>query len=145
MIYFEALAQTFDFGKFIGCDLGEVLMCAPDYLIWVTDNIEGEKCAFSEEVIEQIREVFPYIEFKDELLKKIKQRREEYLEDQYFKTVTLEEMLESEREEEWSRAAIEEETYDRYNGTYVQDEMGYSDEDIDTIFDGAPSAYWNID
>ena len=23
--------------------------------------------------------------------------------------------------------------------------MGYSDEEIDTIFDGDPSAYWNID
>ena len=36
-------------------------------------------------------------------------------------------------------------TYDRYAGTYAQDEMGYSDDDIDTIFDGDPSAYWNID
>ena len=36
-------------------------------------------------------------------------------------------------------------TYDRYNGSYAQDEMGYSDDDIDTIFDGDPDAYWNID
>lgn len=35
--------------------------------------------------------------------------------------------------------------YSRYLGSYAQDEMGYSDEDIDTIFDGDPSAYWNID
>ena len=39
----------------------------------------------------------------------------------------------------------EEPTYDRYNGSYAQDEMGYSDDDIDTIFDGDPLAYWNID
>ena len=39
----------------------------------------------------------------------------------------------------------EEPTYDRYNGSYAQDEMGYSDDDIDTIFDGEPEAYWNID
>lgn len=32
-----------------------------------------------------------------------------------------------------------------YRGSYAQDEMGYSDDDIDTIFDGDPSAYWNID
>ena len=38
-----------------------------------------------------------------------------------------------------------ESTYDRYNGSYAQDEMGYSDDDIDTIFDGDPDAYWNID
>lgn len=36
-------------------------------------------------------------------------------------------------------------TYEQYNGTYAQDYMGYSDEDIDTIFDGDPDAYWNID
>lgn len=36
-------------------------------------------------------------------------------------------------------------TFGRYAGSYAQDEMGYSDDDIDTIFDGDPSAYWNID
>ena len=51
MIYFESLIQVFNFGKFKGCDLGEVLMYAPDYIRWVTDNIDGERCAFSEEVI----------------------------------------------------------------------------------------------
>ena len=39
----------------------------------------------------------------------------------------------------------EEPTDDRYNGSYAQDEMGYRDDDIDTIFDGDPDAYWNID
>ncbi len=33
----------------------------------------------------------------------------------------------------------------RYAGTYVQDEMGWSDDDIDTVLDGDPDAYWNID
>lgn len=44
-----------------------------------------------------------------------------------------------------SDSHYEGQTYDRYNGSYVQDEMGYSDDDIDTIFDGDPGAYWNID
>lgn len=35
--------------------------------------------------------------------------------------------------------------YEEYAGTYAQDVAGYSDEDIDTIFDGDPDAYWNID
>lgn len=42
-------------------------------------------------------------------------------------------------------ATSEDSHYSRYLGSYAQDEMGYSDEDIDTIFDGDPSAYWNID
>ena len=33
----------------------------------------------------------------------------------------------------------------RYAGFYAQDAMGYSDDEIDTIFDGDPEAYWNID
>ena len=32
-----------------------------------------------------------------------------------------------------------------YAGSWAQDVEGYSDDDIDTIFDGDPSAYWNID
>ena len=36
-------------------------------------------------------------------------------------------------------------TYDKYSGSYAQDEMGYSDDDIETIFEGDPNAYWNID
>ena len=35
--------------------------------------------------------------------------------------------------------------YWEYNGTYAQDIMGYSDQDIDDAFDGEPDAYWNID
>ncbi len=33
----------------------------------------------------------------------------------------------------------------RYAGTYAQEVMGYTDDDIDTVFDGEPDAYWNID
>lgn len=39
----------------------------------------------------------------------------------------------------------EEKTYERYNGSYAQDVEGWSDQDIDDVFDGDPEAYWNID
>lgn len=39
----------------------------------------------------------------------------------------------------------EERHFGRYAGSYAQNDMGYSDEEIDSIFDGDPSAYWNID
>ncbi len=44
-----------------------------------------------------------------------------------------------------SRYTNEPQTFEQYRGSYAQDEMGYSDDDIDTIFDGDPLAYWNID
>mgnify|MGYP003445788301 FL=1 len=37
------------------------------------------------------------------------------------------------------------ETYERYRGSYAQDVAGYSDQDIDSVFEGDPSYYWNID
>lgn len=37
------------------------------------------------------------------------------------------------------------ETYDEYGGTYAQDVMGWSDQDIDDVLEGDPEAYWNID
>lgn len=39
----------------------------------------------------------------------------------------------------------EEDTYDRYHGSYAQDVEGWSDQEIDEVFDGDPDAYWNID
>lgn len=36
-------------------------------------------------------------------------------------------------------------TYSEYAGTYAHDIAGYSDEEINIIFDGDPEAYWNID
>lgn len=36
-------------------------------------------------------------------------------------------------------------SYGKYAGTYAQDEMGLSDDDIDTIYEGDPNAAWNND
>lgn len=47
--------------------------------------------------------------------------------------------------EEYEPDFYDEETYERYNGSYAQDVEGWSDQDIDDVFDGDPDAYWNID
>ena len=39
----------------------------------------------------------------------------------------------------------DERTYERYNGSYAQNVEGWSDQDIDVVFDGNSDAYWNID
>lgn len=36
-------------------------------------------------------------------------------------------------------------TYGKYSGSYAQAVAGWSDDDIDTVLDGDPDAYWNID
>jgi hypothetical protein len=140
MVYFEVLYQEFDFGKFKGCDLGEVLMCSPKYVKWVIENVDGSICAFSDKVIEQIRTIFPNFTITEELMNYIKERQYEYEEKVCFDEGN-EEMFDMEQID----LCNDGDTYERYNGSYAQDEMGYSDDDIDTIFDGDPSAYWNID
>ncbi|MBX2965352.1 MAG: hypothetical protein KF845_04340 [Cyclobacteriaceae bacterium] len=45
----------------------------------------------------------------------------------------------------YDREDRERRTFGEYSGSYAQDVMGYSDEDINDIFDGDPDAYWNID
>lgn len=42
-------------------------------------------------------------------------------------------------------AFYDRETYEDYNGYYVQDELGWSDQMIGDVLDGEPDAYWNID
>lgn len=49
------------------------------------------------------------------------------------------------QDDDYSDMPEESHHYSEYAGSYAQDVMGYSDEDIDTIFDGDPDAYWNID
>lgn len=56
--------------------------------------------------------------------------------------------LQEEPEDEYSDEPNyyeEERTYNHYNGSYAQDVEGWSDQDIDIVFDGDPDAYWNID
>jgi len=39
----------------------------------------------------------------------------------------------------------ERQTYDDYNGSHAQDYAGYSDQEINSIFEGDADNYWNID
>lgn len=134
MTYFEHLDDVFTFGKFAGCELGEVLMFCPDYLVWVNSTISGQTCSISDSAMDEIRCIFPNLTFPSDFEFKRRIRLSER-EDFY------EEEAKYERRERFENSP----SYGRYRGSYAQDEMGYSDDDIDTIFDGDPSAYWNID
>ena len=137
MTYIEHLDDKFQFGKFSGCTFAEVVEYNPEYLSWVVENVSGSICVFSDSVIEELRLIFPHFEISPSFEAMRNQRIAEF------------ENLEDEDYEEFDNrsfyADCESPTYGRYAGSYAQDEMGYSDDDIDTIFDGDPDAYWNID
>ena len=137
MTYIEHLDDKFQFGKFSGCTFAEVVEYNPEYLSWVVENVSGSICVFSDSVIEELRLMFPHFEISPSFEAMRNQRIAEF------------ENLEDEDYEEFDNRSFyddcESPTYGRYAGSYAQDEMGYSDDDIDTIFDADPDAYWNID
>ena len=137
MTQFKHIDDKFNFGKFSGCTLGEVLTFNPEYLDWVVKNVSGRICIIEDTAIQEIKMIFPYFMITDEFDSYRKMRIVEY-----------EDVEDESCEDDYNDSYYsytDEPTYGRYAGSYAQDEMGYSDDDIDTIFDGDPDAYWNID
>lgn len=139
MTYIEHLDDKFNFGKFTGCTFAEVVEYNPDYISWVVENVSGKICVFDDSVIEELQLLFPQVEISPDFEAMRNQRIAEYedLEEGYNEN----EDFDNHRFYD----DYEPPKYGRYTGSYAQDEMGYSDDDIDTIFDGDPSVYWNID
>lgn len=130
--YFDNVFSTFQFGKHKSKPLFQILREDPSYIYWCVNNIEA--FTISEETLEQIRGLFPSFIIPENFESHI---GEPYVECEYYN--------EKRCEDNYYGRDKEDPTFERYNGSYAQDEMEYSDDDIDTIFDGDPLAYWNID
>ncbi len=134
MTKIEHLDDKFDFGKFKGCTFAEVVEYNPEYILWIVENVDSEICIFCDSIIEELRLIFPRFEITPQFESStVHDIYDDYSEYDY-----------SDNYEDYSQD-YEGPTYGRYSGSYAQDEMGYSDDDIDTIFEGDPDAYWNID
>lgn len=132
---FGSTSDKFRFGKYSGWMLCEVLENNPEYVYWCIANID--LLYFSAYCIKEIKSLYPNIIISKSFYQHDIGYKDE---DDEFKKHTGEyDYCESNR---W---ADEEPIYEKYAGSYAQAEMGYSDDEIDTIFDGDPSAYWNID
>lgn len=125
--YFEDISSVYCFGKHRGKSLWSVIAEDESYVYWCINNIPD--FTISKETLTQIRVLFPMFIITSNFSDHIDERQEA----EYF-----------DKDDNW-REYEEEPTYERYSGSYAQDEMGYSDDEIDTIFDGDPLAYWNID
>lgn len=131
------LNDRFLFGKFNGTTLGEILMYAPDYLTWVVENVDGKYFKLEDSAIVEIQAVFPDFRITDDFeCKRLEQLNS--VSDDYYDYNESHEYFDD-------NAWIEQPTFENYRGSYAQDVMGYSDDEIDIIFDGDPLAYWNID
>lgn len=137
MTDFAHLDDEFFFGRYYGCTLCYVLIYNPEYIHWVVSNVSGEYCKIQDTAIEEIKLMFPDFIMSAEF------ESNRLLQLEYQPVI---EDTEEDRYADFDAREYEDiPTYDRYGGSYAQDVEGYSDDEIDTIFDGDPSAYWNID
>ena len=132
----QHLEDKFHFGKFQGSTLGEVLLYNPHYLNWVVENISGSWFVLEDSAVEEIKLIFPNFPITENFEnKRLKQKKEQWNRFDFGKSDTS----------YIGQYEKNKPTYERYNGSYAQDEMGFSDDEIDTLFEGDPLAYWNID
>lgn len=135
MAYFRHIDDEFDFGKFKGLSLSDVMDIYPQYIIWCMFNVTHSPFIISDEAMKELSIIYPNFTFGSAF----EERR-----------LTLLQEWESDLDKEncyGNNMDMDEDeaTYEIFNGSYAQDCMEYSDDEIETIFDGDPLAYWNID
>ena len=134
---FASLEDKFNFGRYQGLSLADVLDINSSYLSWCIKHCTSMIFQLTDSAVEEIRAVYPKFImdslFEDKRIRNLYRHHNEELNDNYVA--------------DWDDSSDYEEprTYDRYGGSWAQDVEGYSDDDIDTILDGDPSAFWNID
>ncbi|MCQ2345893.1 MAG: hypothetical protein MJZ82_03915 [Paludibacteraceae bacterium] len=139
-VEFTSLESRFTFGRYKGLTLADVMDINPEYLIWCVTTIE--QFLLYDNALEEIRIAYPNFPIYEAFERCRLNNLERPPIDSY---ATGNEPCDYGDDSEDYQCYDDEPTYDRYNGSYAQDVMGYSDDDIDTIFDGDPSACWNID
>ena len=154
--YFKDIFSAFLFGKYLGYPLFKVIAIDSSYFYWCANNIKEFKISYL--AYHQIRDLFPNFIIPKTFAKNIGSGFGlTFMECELHETdpdddshdcsncgfYDCESYCGYDPRNDWDDS--EAPTYNRYQGSWAQDEMGYSDDDIDTIFDGDPSAYWNID
>jgi len=133
---FEHIDDMFHFGKFKGCTLAEVLTYSPSYLEWIARNVARKYWYIADSALMEVKALFPHLQLSHYI--------ERITENYDYNEEDNDSMCDYELDDSYY-TYDDKPTYDRYCGSYAQDVAGYSDDDIDTIFDGDPDAYWNID
>ena len=150
--HFISTAAEFNFGKHRGRSLSDVIERDPSYIYWCANTIP--EFSINYRTILEIEKLFPNFILSQEFIEKVcdyyELPDEAKLYRAYFNRFMESESFDEEEHSNYSDDFSddwqnESPSYGRYSGSWAQDVEGYSDDDIDTIFDGDPSAYWNID
>ena len=133
---FYSLEDQFNFGRYRGLSLADVLDINPSYLDWCVKHCTGMAFLLQSSGIEEMNLVYPNF-CMDNLFYSRLEENFQFMEYGDDEDNCIEEFYDYYKDSS--------PTYEKYAGSWAQDVEGYSDDDIDTIFDGDPSTYWNID
>ncbi len=122
---------TLSFGKHQGKTIEEITLEDPKYIVWCIVNLNHFMIDHS--TVEELKKINPAFNISAEAEEKLARKKIEMQEDE-------KEYMDRD-DDDWT----EHHTYDDYNGSYAQDQMGWSDQDINDVFGGDADAYWNID
>ncbi len=122
---------TLSFGKHQGKTIEEITLEDPKYIVWCIVNLNHFMIDHS--TVEELKKINPSFNISEEAEEKLASKKIEMQEDE-------KEYMDRD-DDDWT----EHHTYDDYNGSYAQDQMGWSDQDINDVFGGDADAYWNID
>lgn len=144
MYHFGSINDIFKFGKYSGLPFSAVILTNPEYIYWCLNNIGDFELTIS--AIREIREFFPSFIIAESFKGHIVLDDGNGDSDDYYSHDYRDNSYRYDDDEHYEgRYYDEDATFGRYAGSYAQDVLGYSDDDIDTIFDGDPSAVWNIE
>lgn len=122
---------TLSFGKHQGKTIEEITLEDPKYIVWCIVNLNH--FMIDQSTVEELKKINPAFNVSAEAEEKLASKKIEMQEDE-------KEYMDRD-DDDWT----EHHTYDDYNGSYAQDQMGWSDQDINDVFGGDADAYWNID
>ena len=142
---FSSIEDQFNFWRYNGLSLADVLDINPSYLNWCVIYCTSVVFQLEDNALNEIKIVYPNF-IIDNLFeeKRIWQLSRINCNDYY----SCDDYEEGDSIDNWNVFGSNFEdssSYGRYSGSWAQDVEGYSDDDIEIIFDGDPNAYWNID
>ena len=117
------------FGMYKGSTIENISRFNYNYISWCIANIDH--FYISEETIEMLGSKIKGFRLKEDAIATLKIKRSQ--------------MYNSKTSDDYEYDNYDRRTYDDYNGSYAQDHMGWSDQDINDVFGGDADAYWNID
>ena len=124
---FYSLDNEYKSDKHMGTSIKDDIDSYTGFIVWCLENLSHLR--ISPELIEIIRDTYPDYQ-RNSLLDNHELYEPDFEEDDYY---------------DRNDGYYEEHHYEEFAGSYVQEEMGWSDEMIDDALDGDPDAYWNID